>query len=1564
MPDRFVFDAELLLHSNGEQFVREVRTIFRQLEAEARRLISQGSQAGLSGVPAQYAAGLGQVAAFIQRKPLLTERQQALATGSLRGAEATYGQLQNAAVASGLNLPGLAGLQASYQTGSRLLESALTRQSNAILQAAKAADEAAVAERRAALTAGRVAAGVPTTRPLPNLNLNRNQQSDLLGALSGGGITRASLATAYEAQTLQVRTQTAREQSTSQQYLRAKAEAAVAERQRSIAVARATREEALAQGGGQGTLFQRLQYAIHARSGLTDTRLPEDFQSFGQFFTSKALTTGGFALSGAILFGAISGFREIIREASALQRELAVVKSQFDALGDTRGFQEFSREVVDISVQTGIAADEVARVARQLAGVFRDQNTGLPDFNKSLSETQQALKLSQVTGLPFQEITDSLTAITVTFGTSFTKIGDLAIGLERRFGVLAPELIRFTADVAPVAKELGFTVDQITALGAIAQQRSGVSGGALAENFNRALPAIQQTQIALSQLLAQRPETEPFIKPILEALSSAKGADALGQLTKAYGVMNQAQRQALGELLGGQRNAKAFFAILQGGQDTIDALAGKTGDFSGALEQRFSDFQSTVEFAFERARRALEQFGLALFNSGLADGLKLVADSAALVAKFAGQLLTLFSKFNDVLGGMPVKLLAVYATLRLISALGGGIGGFRNLFANITARGATGTAPAAVPFGFTGSGAAASTATGAAQAFRFGIPLGSAGASLAASPAIAGVSGAIAALGPVIALTSIAAVVQTVAGIQQEVDASRKSLQDDVRGKLQKGLSPEQVLAYVKSNYSNEGFGLTFAGHDVPGQGDSRDDTAIDTIQKANAERQGKELAAILKTVDEQQAQKLLDAIGRGQPSAHEQLVGGHSLDAKSRLQSIVADFTNDPTQQANNDAVARLIALAASGGASPETVAQLQAIAAQYQAKIDAAAQLQNVADYAPVLEEVKARYDAGTAGLEELVAAERKNIDILKGDLQIVTGDARVLAAQQLANAQKELDGILTAAASRAADLLIKIGSARGGNVANLTLLARTQQLQALIHGGASPSAQLDVSLSILDAQSKQLDQFVNSPVIVNGIARAPLTAEKLARAAQGLDVSPELRQVIIRASLLINKSAELTSITKATGTGQDQIIDAVQRVLIAADRSGIDALKKAIDGREANLRRELTNSGDDPDERDAVRAALRGLEQAKAALDSLPAAANDPGAKITEDTTDLQNQAAIDASQEAQALSEALANKDRALAHGDPVQVAQAAVRAAQAALNRARASGKPSEIENAQAQLIDAQNQLDDANAQVAAAFISLAASTTHDPVKKAMFELDAANKAVADAHGAAAQYEALARQMTAKESVAAALTSVFQAQQNLLAAVDTAAGDTVGAAKEQLRAAQQQLDQLVARDLAHGDDPNNDPDVINARAAVVNSQANVRDTQLRKQESDIDIALQLERITTGQAIAQLQALLQIPKLTTEQTNEILLKIKQLQNDLGRDLQFNLPSEIRVPTAYEVRRIAGAGATPNGPNSYQDNRQIDVRVYAQTGASPSEIGTAVADAIGPTRVNGTYPRRYGG
>lgn len=1567
-----------------------------------------------------YAEALGATRSFVAniRQELTQFRQQAAAfqeqTGSVRGVSqqlAVFQGRQQAAIGAGVQ----AGTIAPDQAAARLLalqnqiestrrqieretgksvappnqatvrrsEAAETKRlaaaveaANADLDSATAAKAKADADRQAEratkreeeasrskaqadeAAANRAREQSPAGRADTEANKARTRLADL-DAAKGNIPLLAQTAAAEKARAQAIRSSTAEQLAGNKEYIQAVAAANVAERRLAAAINAETRSQLQASGGNQGTLFQRLQGFVSSRQGGTP-RAADEYQTFGQFFTSKALTTAGFALSGGVLYGAISGFREIEREASALQRELSVVKSEFDSLGDSTGFAKFSTDVVNVATETGIVADQVAHVARQLAGVFRVDDTGLPDFNRALAETAVALKLSQVSGLPLQEITDSLTAITSTFGTSFTEIGDQAIGLEEKFGVLAPEIIRFTADLAPVAKELGFTVQQISALGAIAQQRSGVSGGALAESFNRALPTIQGNQTQLALLLGQRTETTQFIDPVLQALGKGEGAKVIAELTEAYGRMTEGQRNALASLLGGQRNAKAFFAVLQGGKATIDALNNaEPGQFSGKLERRFKDFQDTVDFAFEHIGRALEQFGLELFNSGLADGLKTIADAGSELVKVAGLLLSVFSRFNDALGGLPVKLLAVYAALRLIMLLRSGAGGLSNLFGAVTGRGgaeaAAGPGPASgALFGFAAPGAAAAgtraplLTSGLANRVKglFGVEAGVGVEAAGVKGALAGVTEALA---PVIAVLAVTQLVATVTAVKAQIAAAAQNLDQVVADKLSKGMSPDEILARAKAAGGDDQ--PTLGPIAIPAlTGPTPYERALDDIQKANAERQGKELGAILKTLNGDQRYNLAKLLAKGEGTVDPTVIGGietNLADADSYIKRFLADPANDN----HNDNVARIIEWARNGGASPEVIAALQAIADEYGGKISGAVAAQAANDYAPILDEVRARFEAGNASLPELISAEKKNLDLLGKALKDITDPTqRAQAAQQLAAAQRQLDQDISTAAQKAADLAIKIAGIKGGDVTVATTQARIQQLRSVISQGASPAAQLDAALGVLDAQQSELQRFINSPVVVNGIARAPDAAEKLARAQQGIEISPEVRSAVLKAQLSQGTALAAIKVAASTsGKSADQTIDDLIK-LVVEGKGEINALLIAgIDQQlaiYAKYRQLFVILGADPGKLDE---AVASLNAAKAALQAAPL--QDPGTKIIGDTTDLSNAAAIESGQEARALAEALVAQQRARANGDPVKIAQAAIAAAQVAL---RFATKPSERAAAIAQLIDAQNSLADAQNAIVLANIHYAeALAGKDPVEIARLELQAADAAVANAKGEAAKLEALAQQVKAQQAYQDAIRQIFYAQQNLLAAIAGAAGDSVKEAEIQLAIAQAKLNDAISQNAGEAA-------IANATADVIRAQAGVRDAQLRTRERDIDFALQMGQITTAQAIAQLQALLQLVAGNEEETQQILLKIKQLKDSLSQDYQFNIGG-IKTPTLYEVKRLSEVG-TPAGPSSYQDNRHIEMTVNAGNQAEMDNAVDVLLTASGAPPRGGQRPGNY--
>lgn len=1356
-----------------------------------------------------------------------------------------------------------------------------------------------------------------------------------------GALGRTAAAERFHAEA--VRQDTNRRLAEDQAYIRAKAGSIVAERQLTAAINREARAQLAASGAaGQGSFFQRTQAYIASRQG-GGVRLPEEFQSFGQFFTSKALTTAGFAISGSILYGAVSGFREIVKEASELQVQLSIVQAQFDEiaaaggdLGQGVSFADFRNQVIDISKTTGVAADQVALVGRQLAGVFRVEDTGLPDFNRALQETSDALKLSQVTGLPVQEITDSLTAIGISFDIPFKEIGDSAIALEQRFGVLSTQIIQFTADLAPTGKELGFTADQLAALGAIAQQSSGRAGAALAENFGRILPTIRNNVSELVQLLGQSPNTTQFIDPIVSALSKGDTPGALAQIVRAYKELDSGQRNALATMLGGSRQAQAFFSVLERGSDTIKALEDPTallGDTTGKGEQRFARFQETVGFAFAQMGRAAEEFGLALFDAGLADLLRDVAQAGQVVATVAAELLKIFSSFNDSLGGIPGKLLAIYAAFKLFQVARGALGGARGALGSILS--GTAERAAIAPVGHIGYPAgygAAATAraplftSAPANALKgaLGVPVGAGVTAAGIKGALAGV---LATAAPVVAAFAVGQLLSTIQDVGTQLKTARQDLSDQIVEKLKRGVSPDEILARIRAAGGDdqpELFGIA-----VPLFGPNPSESGLDTIQKENAERQGKELAIILKEINDDQRRQLAElVIGPRSPAMQPELWTTlvNDLTERGGLEQFVQDFLNDPSDNERNDAIARIIEFARSGGASPATLAQLEEVARQYLDAVQAQSANAAVDSYAPLLAEVRASYEAGNASLDQLVAAQKRNIELLRTALPAITDPAnRAKQLQDIATAEKQMATDIGAAFQRQADIEIRIAKIRGGDVGAATVAARRTQLVSLQTYGAPPTDQLDAALSLIDAEQAAFTDYVNS---------ALTASEKYRRILEGRAISPDARAAVIRASLQVaEKGQQIRAIAAVAGVGDDVVLDAVVAAIQDLDEIRLNALRtvlqKKIDEAQRTLEEmaRIAESGvvtniDPGGQLAAIAAARAALD----ALNSLPSGAIDPGPTIG--TDDRARRDAAEASQreaetarsEARQLEAARAGLERARANGDPVAIAQINVAAAQAALASAVT---PSELIAAQTELQEAMNQLNDANQAIIEAQIALTtAIVEEDPVKAAQQRRELANSKLAAAKGEAERLSALAEQIRADRAIRDAINAAFDAQQDLLAAIASAAGDQVTVARIALTKAQNRLRSLL-------DDGVTGQKLDEARAAVISAQAGVRDAELQTRQRDIDFALQIGQITTQQAIAQLQALLQLVAGNKEKTQEILLKINELKKQLNQDLAFNLPTDLRLPTLYEVRRLAQS-ATPAGPGGYQDNRQVTVTI----------------------------------
>lgn len=104
------------------------------------------------------------------------------------------------------------------------------------------------------------------------------------------------------------------------------------------------------------------------------------------------------------------------------------------------------------------------------------------------------------------------------------------------------------------------------------------------------------------------------------------------------------------------------------------------------------------------------------------------------------------------------------------------------------------------------------------------------------------------------------------------------------------------------------------------------------------------------------------------------------------------------------------------------------------------------------------------------------------------------------------------------------------------------------------------------------------------------------------------------------------------------------------------------------------------------------------------------------------------------------------------------------------------------------------------------------------------------------------------------------------------------------------------------------------------------------------------------VGTSAYIGSLQKLLEQVDTSTQQGKEIFLTIQGLIDGLTgdvSDLAFNIPSSIRLPTLFEVRRSLAADELSV---NYQDNRQMDIDINVSDAVEMSELVSLLSNALG--------------
>lgn len=339
------------------------------------------------------------------------------------------------------------------------------------------------------------------------------------------------------------------------------------------------------------------------------------------------------------------------------------------------------------------------------------------------------------------------------------------------------------------------------------------------------------------------------------------------------------------------------------------------------------------------------------------------------------------------------------------------------------------------------------------------------------------------------------------------------------------------------------------------------------------------------------------------------------------------------------------------------------------------------------------------------------------------------------------------------------------------------------------------------------------------------------------------------------------------------------------------------------------------------------------------------------------DFAYQTALGQNQVQQALDagnpEALAQD---LVRQGQIEAQQAAKLAAQGQTTAAQQLANQAAIDT-----INGHNQAVAAQFAIKKAGLDVLAAGTDDPVELAKIAIQQADIEAAEAakiHDKAGELEAAAHKIQAQHQLADAMSAVQDSFDQLAIAIANFQGDAVKAANIAVDEAVRHLEEAISQHKSKNT-------IAQKQQDLVNTLATQRDNLLQSAEDTIQFQLDMNQISVSTAIALYQALLKTKNITVPEQRQIQEQIHQLLQSLNQDLQFNLPSDLQLPTLYEARRfVQGGGAGAFAPQTAavqnNDNRQITVNVSGA--GNPAAVASAVVQALNvPTRY-ATRPRIY--
>jgi len=372
---------------------------------------------------------------------------------------------------------------------------------------------------------------------------------------------------------------------------------------------------------------------LFAGLGAFERTLLGALQGVGQRFRA----TLQFALSGSLIFAAQRLAREFFQAMIEVERSFADIGSalEFD-VGAVRGTREFEvelegvrRRVIDLANEFNVLPSEANAAAYQMVSRFSDVDAAMIATEAQLLATKiatidqsEALRaLTAVAESYGQTLDDSLDAQERQIATArlYMQVLDGAVVLQQQYGIAVEDTIEGSAGLAELFASQGFSLAQTQAALALVIQRTGVTGSTAADRLGRSIGQLTNPQIR-DELLNLAAANEHLV---LTYEDFRTGENALSRINEELARIRRESPEAANALQNtlaqiiGQRRETAFVAPLLGTGELQQEAVDKINRGAGAAEERFrflertvSELMASIAAKFQQLAQEVEQLGV------------------------------------------------------------------------------------------------------------------------------------------------------------------------------------------------------------------------------------------------------------------------------------------------------------------------------------------------------------------------------------------------------------------------------------------------------------------------------------------------------------------------------------------------------------------------------------------------------------------------------------------------------------------------------------------------------------------------------------------------------------------------------------------------------------------------------------------------------------------------------------------------------------------------------------------------------------------------------------------